>query len=118
MARGGCRCWIGSREHLYVTRVLLWVTFFGLPLHTSVFGIVVVVKAHSGALPGTPAAARTFPGEGPTSVTTQLVGALLILALAARVFGADAVTLFRRLAADGVRAGVSEMTRHQRGEGR
>ncbi|MFF9578999.1 hypothetical protein ACF1BA_27680 [Streptomyces rubiginosohelvolus] len=51
-------------------------------------------------------------------MTPQLVGDLLILALAARVFGADAVTLFRRLAAAGVRAGVSEMTRHQRGEGR
>ncbi|MEW2064913.1 hypothetical protein AB0899_29850 [Streptomyces sp. NPDC007002] len=52
-------------------------------------------------------------------MTTQLVGDLLILALAARVFGADAIALLRRLAAAaGVRAGVSEMTRHSRGAGR
>ncbi|MGW9306249.1 hypothetical protein ACWHA3_36210 [Streptomyces cyaneofuscatus] len=51
-------------------------------------------------------------------MTTQLVGDLMILALAARVFGADAVALLRRLAAAGVRAGVSEMTRHERGDGR
>ncbi|MGW7587715.1 hypothetical protein [Streptomyces rubiginosohelvolus] len=50
-------------------------------------------------------------------MTTQLVGDLLILALAAHVFGADALALLRRLAAVGVRAGVSEMTRHQRGDG-
>lgn len=110
---------MSSWEHLYVTRILLWVTFFGLPLHTSALGFVVVVKAHSGALPGTSQPpARTFTGEGPTSVTTQLVGDLMILALAARVFGADAIALLRRLAAVGVRAGVSEMTRHQRGDGR
>ncbi|MFD4130655.1 hypothetical protein ACFXKK_35295 [Streptomyces globisporus] len=51
-------------------------------------------------------------------MTTQLVGDLLILVLAARVFGADAVALLRRLAAAGVRVGVSEMTRHERGDGR
>ncbi|MBK5994482.1 hypothetical protein ACFV2I_35185 [Streptomyces microflavus] len=51
-------------------------------------------------------------------MTTQLVGDLLILALAARVFGADAIVLLRRLAAAGVRTGVNEMTRHQRGDGR
>ncbi|MFD3976540.1 hypothetical protein [Streptomyces cyaneofuscatus] len=51
-------------------------------------------------------------------MTTQLVGDLMILALLARVFGADAVALLRRLAAAGVRAGVSEMTRHERGDGR
>ncbi|MFI0012453.1 hypothetical protein [Streptomyces globisporus] len=51
-------------------------------------------------------------------MTTQLVGDLLILALAARVFGADAVALLRRLAAASVRAGVSEMTRYERGDGR
>lgn len=117
MAWGGCRCWISSREHLYVTRVLLWVTFFGLPLHTSVLGIVVVVKAHSGALPGTPAAARTFPGEGPTSVTTQLVGALMILAPVPQAVGAGPVPALRHLVA-GARAGVGEMTRHERGHGR
>ncbi|MFH9697425.1 hypothetical protein [Streptomyces globisporus] len=51
-------------------------------------------------------------------MTTQLVGDLLFLALAARVFGADAITLLRRLAAAGVRAGVNEMTRYERGDGR
>ncbi|MEV7646113.1 hypothetical protein AB0O32_40120 [Streptomyces rubiginosohelvolus] len=51
-------------------------------------------------------------------MTPQLVGDLLILALAARVFGADVIALLRRLAAVGVRAGVSEMTRHSRGDGR
>ncbi len=109
---------MSSREHLYVTTASLWVTFFGLPLHTSALRVVVVVKAHSGALPGTPAAARTFTGEGPTSVTTQLACELTILALAARVFGADALAVLRRLAAAGVRAGVSEMTRHEREGGR
>lgn len=42
----------------------------------------------------------------------------MILALAARVFGADTIALLRRLAAAGVRAGVSEMTRHEREDGR
>lgn len=118
MAWGGCRCWISSREHLYVTRVLLWVTFFGLPLHTSALGIVVVVKAHSGALPGTPAAARTFPGEGPTSVTTQLVGALTILAPLSQAAGADPGPVLGRLVADGARTGVGGMIRYERGVGR
>ncbi len=42
----------------------------------------------------------------------------MILALAARVFGMDAIAVLRRLAAAGVCAGVSEMTRHERGDGR
>ncbi|MFD6274484.1 hypothetical protein ACFWFI_02660 [Streptomyces sp. NPDC060209] len=45
-------------------------------------------------------------------MTMQLVGDLMMLAVAIRVFGQDALTLFRRLAAAGVRAGVSEMNRH------
>lgn len=53
-------------------------------------------------------------------MTTQLVGDLMILAVTIRVFGQDALTLLRRLAAAGVRAGVSEMSRrpHDRKEGR
>ncbi|MEU5825853.1 hypothetical protein [Streptomyces sp. NPDC047803] len=51
-------------------------------------------------------------------MTTQLASDLIILALTARVFGADALALLRRLAAAGVRAGVSEMTRHEREDGR
>lgn len=97
---------------------ILRATFFRPTLHTSALRIVVVVKAHSGALPGTPAAVRTFTREGPTSVTTQLAGDLITIALMARVFGADAVALLRRLAAAGVRAGVSEMNRHEREGGR
>lgn len=93
-------------------------TFFWLPLHTSALRIVVVVKAHSGAFPGTPAAARTFPGEGPTSVTTQLVGALMILAPVPQVVGAGSGPVLRRLVADGARTGVGEMIRDERGVGR
>ncbi len=95
----------------------LWVTFFGLPLHTSVLWVVVVVKAHSGALPGTPAAVRTFPGEGPTSVTTQLVGALMPLAPVSQAFGAGSGPVLRHLVA-GARTSVGEMIRHERGVGR
>ncbi|MFI2318449.1 hypothetical protein [Streptomyces sp. CB00072] len=51
-------------------------------------------------------------------MTTQLAGDLIILILVARVFGADAIALLRRLAAAGVRAGVSEMTRNEREGGR
>lgn len=51
-------------------------------------------------------------------MTTQLAFDLIMIALAARVFGADAVALLRRLAAAGVRAGVSEMSRHEREGGR
>ncbi|MFL0028469.1 hypothetical protein ACJBCE_36715 [Streptomyces sp. NBUL23] len=51
-------------------------------------------------------------------MTTQLAGDLITIALMARVFGADAVALLRRLAAAGVRAGVSEMNRHEREGGR
>ncbi|WP_199808744.1 hypothetical protein [Streptomyces sp. NRRL F-5702] len=52
-------------------------------------------------------------------MTTQLACELTVLALAARVFGADALAVLRRLAAAaGVRAGVSEMTRHEREGGR
>lgn len=118
MAWGGCCCWISSWEHPYVTRDLLWVTFCGLPLHTSAFWVVVVVKAHSGALPGTVQPLSGPSQERATSVTTQLAGDLIILTLVARVFGADAIALLRRLAAAGVRAGVSEMTRHEREGGR
>ncbi len=44
----------------------------------------------------------------------------MILAVTIRVFGQDAVTMLRRLAALGVRAGVSEMSRrpHEGKEGR
>ncbi|SBU99097.1 hypothetical protein YW3DRAFT_06451 [Streptomyces sp. MnatMP-M77] len=41
-----------------------------------------------------------------------------MLALMARVFGADVLALLRRLAAAGVRVGVSEMSRHEREGGR
>ncbi|MFD7749664.1 hypothetical protein ACFV2V_26805 [Streptomyces sp. NPDC059698] len=51
-------------------------------------------------------------------MTTQLAGDLMILSLAARVFGTDAIALLRRLAAAGVRAGVSEINRHEREGGR
>ncbi|MET9810797.1 hypothetical protein [Streptomyces halstedii] len=51
-------------------------------------------------------------------MTTQLVSDLTTLALMARVFGADIIALLRRLAAAGVRAGVSEMNRHEREGGR
>lgn len=53
-------------------------------------------------------------------MTTHLVGDLMILAVTIRVFGKDAHTLLRHLAAAGVRAGVSEMSRrpHERKEGR
>ena len=44
-------------------------------------------------------------------MTTRLAGDLMILAVTLRVFGRDAVVLLRRLAAAGVRAGVSEMSR-------
>ncbi|MFF4256337.1 hypothetical protein ACFY1L_34555 [Streptomyces sp. NPDC001663] len=44
-------------------------------------------------------------------MTIDLAGDVLIAALALRVFGRDAVVLLRRMAAAGVRAGISEMHR-------
>lgn len=53
-------------------------------------------------------------------MTTHLVGDLMILAVTIRVLGKDALTLLRHLAAAGLRAGASEMSRrpHERTEGR
>jgi len=41
----------------------------------------------------------------------DIAGEVILAALALRVFGRDAVVLLRRLAAAGVRAGISEMRR-------
>jgi hypothetical protein len=41
----------------------------------------------------------------------DVAGDVIIAALALRVFGRDAVTLLRRVAAAGVRAGISEIRR-------
>lgn len=84
-----------------------------MPLHTCAFwGVVVVKGARSAHFPGSK---KRAPGSSHEQrllpVTIQLVGDLLILAVAARVFGQDALALLRRLAAAGVRAGVSEMSR-------
>ena len=46
----------------------------------------------------------------------DIAGEVILAALALRVFGRDAVVLLRRLAAAGVRAGISEM-RRDLGEG-
>ncbi|MEV5566003.1 hypothetical protein ACWGNY_30605 [[Kitasatospora] papulosa] len=51
-------------------------------------------------------------------MTIQLASDLMMLAVVIRVFGQDAVTLLRRLAAAGVRAGVSEMRRRPREDGK
>ncbi|MFD0019819.1 hypothetical protein [Streptomyces sp. NPDC058382] len=53
-------------------------------------------------------------------MTIHLVGDLMILAVTIRVFGKDARTLLRHMAAAGVRIGVSEMSRrpHDGKEGR
>ncbi|MFG2594878.1 hypothetical protein EDD93_6421 [Streptomyces sp. 840.1] len=47
-------------------------------------------------------------------MTIHLVGDLMILAVTIRVFGKDARTLLRHLAAAGVQAGVSELNRRPR----
>ncbi|MFP1629755.1 hypothetical protein ACLB9X_32385 [Streptomyces sp. 5K101] len=44
-------------------------------------------------------------------MTIDLAGDVVMAMLVLRVFGRDAVTLMRRAAAAGVRAGVSEMLR-------
>ncbi|MFD0002896.1 hypothetical protein ACFVJ4_10770 [Streptomyces sp. NPDC127178] len=44
-------------------------------------------------------------------MTMDIAGEVILAALALRVFGRDAVVLLRRLAAAGVRAGISEMRR-------
>lgn len=41
----------------------------------------------------------------------DIAGEVILAALALRVFGRDTVVLLRRLAAAGVRAGISEMRR-------
>ncbi|WP_327359499.1 hypothetical protein [Streptomyces sp. NBC_01304] len=46
----------------------------------------------------------------------ELAGDVLIAALAIRVFGRDALRLLRRAAAAGVRVGVTELGRADRGE--
>lgn len=52
-------------------------------------------------------------------MTMELAGDVTMLAVAIRVFGRDAVVLLRRMAAVGVRAGVTEMSRRQsNGDGR
>ncbi|WP_158073257.1 hypothetical protein [Streptomyces sp. CB02130] len=53
-------------------------------------------------------------------MTTQLVGAQMILAPVPQAFGAGAGPgpVLRHLVADGARTGVGEMTRHERGDGR
>lgn len=47
----------------------------------------------------------------------ELAGEMAIAAVVLRVFGRDAAVLVRRLAAAGVRAGISEMRRNSRDEG-
>ncbi|NED90045.1 hypothetical protein G3I76_59480 [Streptomyces sp. SID11233] len=47
-------------------------------------------------------------------MTIHLVGDLMILAVTIRVFGKDAHTLLRHLAAAGVRIGVSELNSRPR----
>ncbi|MFD8474840.1 hypothetical protein ACFV2E_22735 [Streptomyces globisporus] len=51
-------------------------------------------------------------------MTTQLVGALMILAPVPQAAGAGSRSVLRHLVADGARTGVGEMTRHERGHGR
>lgn len=54
----------------------------------------------------------------PRPVTSfQLAKDLLAAAVCIRVFGGDAVTLMRRIAAAGVRAGIHELHRGSRPEG-
>ncbi|MEV7870861.1 hypothetical protein AB0P17_33280 [Streptomyces sp. NPDC088124] len=48
-------------------------------------------------------------------MTMELAGDVTMLAVTIRVFGRDIVVLLRRLAAAGVRAGVSEMNRRDYG---
>ncbi|MEU6631703.1 hypothetical protein ABZ905_25995 [Streptomyces parvus] len=52
------------------------------------------------------------------SVTTQLVGALMILAPVPQAVGAGSGPVLRHLVTDGARSGVGEMTRHEGGDGR
>jgi hypothetical protein len=70
----------------------------------------------SGALGG---GARQPQLEGKFRPVTsfQLAKDLLAAAVCIRVFGGDAVTLMRRIAAAGVRAGIHEMRRGARPEG-
>ncbi|MFH9195678.1 hypothetical protein ACH4NR_32235 [Streptomyces globisporus] len=51
-------------------------------------------------------------------MTTQLVGALMILAPVPQCLGANSRPVLRHLVADGARTSVGEMTRHERGHGR
>lgn len=53
----------------------------------------------------------------PEAVRLQLVDNAIIVVLAARVFGHDALVLLRRAAAAGVRVGMGELRRTTRGEG-
>ncbi|WP_179889129.1 hypothetical protein [Streptomyces sp. f51] len=50
-------------------------------------------------------------------MTTQLVGALMILAPVPQPFGVGPGPVLRQLVA-GARTGVGEMIRHERGDGR
>ncbi|MBH5335798.1 hypothetical protein IHE55_13735 [Streptomyces pactum] len=45
----------------------------------------------------------------------ELLGNLVTAALAVRVFGSDLLSLLRRVAAAGVRVGISELDRDRRG---
>ena len=47
----------------------------------------------------------------------DVVGEAILAALALRVFGRDVLALLRRVAAAGVRAGISEMRRESGTEG-
>ncbi|MFS0698113.1 hypothetical protein [Streptomyces nitrosporeus] len=47
-------------------------------------------------------------------MTIHLVGDLLVLAVTLRVFGQDVLMMLRRLAAAGVRTGISEIHRRPR----
>ncbi|MFI1785147.1 hypothetical protein [Streptomyces rubiginosohelvolus] len=51
-------------------------------------------------------------------MTTQLVGAQMILAPVPQAFGTGSGLVLRHLVADGARTGVGEMIRHERGVGR
>ncbi|MEU2409530.1 hypothetical protein ABZ609_35275 [Streptomyces rubiginosohelvolus] len=51
-------------------------------------------------------------------MTTQLAGALMILAPVPQAAGAGSGPVLRRLVADGAGTGVGEMIRYERGVGR
>ncbi|MGP4043366.1 hypothetical protein [Streptomyces sp. 2A115] len=51
-------------------------------------------------------------------MTIDVAGDVILAVLVLRVFGRDAVTLLRRVAAAGVRAGISEMRRERSTKGR